>query len=236
MTQNQEINSIQTLVGQVSQGNRWIECTGLSGAERAYVTTKVHDNYRSAIWVILPTVKQAERFVEDLRFFSPTRNGSIYYFSPYNILPFKFISYHNETAANRIAVLYRLIEDATQPVVVTTIDALMQKIIPREVIGQFAELVLKDEGLDRDRFIDKLMCGGYIRSTIVEEPGDFSVRGGIVDIFAPLYSNPLRIEFFGDLVDSIRFFSVANQRTIRPVNEAVILPAKEIVQRKAVIS
>jgi transcription-repair coupling factor (superfamily II helicase) len=233
MTQNQEINSIQTLVGQISQGNRWIECTGLSGAERAYVTTKVHDSCPSAIWVILPTVKQAERFMDDLRFFTPKQNGPVHYFPPYNILPFKFISYHNETAANRIAVLYRLIEDAAQPVIVTTIDALMQKIIPREVIGQFAELVIKDEELDRDRLIDKLMCGGYIRSSIVEEPGDFSVRGGIVDIFTPLYSNPLRIEFYGDLVDSIRFFSVADQRTIRQENEAVILPAKEIVLNKS---
>ena len=68
---------------------------------------------------------------------------------------------------------------------------------------------MKNEEIDRELFIEKLICGGYSRSTIVEEPGDFSVRGGIIDIFSPLYSDPLRIEFFGDQVDSIRFFSAS---------------------------
>ena len=136
----------------------WIECTGLSGAERAYVTTKVHDSCPSAIWVILPTVKQAERFMDDLRFFTPKQNGPVHYFPPYNILPFKFISYHNETAANRIAVLYRLIEDAAQPVIVTTIDALMQKIIPLEnkifSRANVIQNILYSEGIDQDKILE----------------------------------------------------------------------------------
>jgi transcription-repair coupling factor (superfamily II helicase) len=77
--------------------------------------------------------------------------------------------------------------------------------------------------------INKLICGGYVRSTIVEEAGDFSVRGGIVDIFTPLYPNPLRIELYGDQVDAIRFFSAATQRKISDIDEAVIIPAKEVV-------
>jgi len=60
-------------------------------------------------------------------------------------------------------------------------------------------------------------------------PGDFCVRGGILDVFSPLYSDPLRIELYGDTVDSIRFFSAANQRTIKNIQEAVILPARETV-------
>jgi len=55
------------------------------------------------------------------------------------------------------------------------------------VITQYAELIMKNEEIDREQLIDKLICGGYVRTTIVEEPGDFSVRGGIMDIFSPLY-------------------------------------------------
>ena len=68
-----------------------------------------------------------------------------------------------------------------------------------------------------------------MRTAVTEEPGDFSVRGGILDIFSPLYADPLRVELFGDLVDSIRFFSAETQRTQKRVEEAVILPAREAI-------
>jgi transcription-repair coupling factor (superfamily II helicase) len=235
MGQNQEINYRKLLIEQLPQRDRGIECIGLSGSERAYLISKVYDKHQMPILIILPSVKEAERFFEDLRFFASKANSAILYFPPYNILPYKFLSYHNETAAKRIHVLYQLMENNEHSIVVTAMDALMQKIIPRQVISQYADLILKDEEIERDGLIEKLICGGYIRSPIVEEPGDFSVRGGIVDIFAPLYPNPLRIEFFGDIVDSIRFFSAASQRKVKDVNEAVILPAKEVVLNKNIL-
>ena len=63
----------------------------------------------------------------------------------------------------------------------------------------------------------------------MEEPGDFCVRGGIIDVFSPLYPEPVRIEMFGDLVESIRFFSAATQRTLEMASEVVLLPARETV-------
>jgi transcription-repair coupling factor (superfamily II helicase) len=167
-----------------------------------------------------------------MSFFIPARRSEILYFPPYNILPFSFLSYHSQTAARRICTLYQLLEANTYPIAVTSVDALMQKIIPRQVISQYAELIAVNEELERDHLISKLIFGGYVRSTLVEEPGDFSVRGGIVDIFNPLYSNPLRIEWYGDQVDAIRFFSAASQRKISDIDEVVILPAKEIVLNK----
>jgi transcription-repair coupling factor (superfamily II helicase) len=229
MDQNQEINYNPVLTEQIVQQHQRIEIIGLSGSERACLTAKLYKKLHTAFLVILPTVKQAERFFDDLRFFAPMPGASLIYFPPYNILPFTFLAYHNETASRRIRVLYRLLEHEQPPIVVTSIDALLQKIIPRQVITQYAELIMKNEEIDREQLIDKLICGGYIRSTIVEEPGDFSVRGGILDIFSPLYSDPLRIELFGDQVDSIRFFSAASQRKFKDVDEAIILPAKEVV-------
>ena len=66
-------------------------------------------------------------------------------------------------------------------------------------------------------------------AAVVEEPGDYSVRGGLIDVFSPLYSDPLRMEFFGDMVESIHFFSATSQRRIQPLIEAILLPAREAV-------
>ncbi len=143
--------------------------------------------------------------------------------------PFMDLADHSENAAKRIRTLYRLIADEVPMIVVTTVDALLHKIIPKQEIINYAELIEKGEEIDRDLLVKKLLCGGYVQSMIVEEPGDFCIRGGILDIFSPLYSDPLRIELFGDTVDSLRFFSAADQRTTKNILEAVILPAKEAI-------
>jgi transcription-repair coupling factor (superfamily II helicase) len=120
-------------------------------------------------------------------------------------------------------------------IVVTTVDALLQKIIPRQEIGRYAELLIVEEEIDRDGLIAKLISGGYSKTAIVEEFGDFSVRGGIIDVFSPLYDDPLRIELYGDLVESLRFFSASNQRKLNDIQEAIILPARELILNKKYI-
>ena len=233
MLQNQELISCETLFGILPERDRSIECIGFSGSEKAYLISKIYLRLRTSILVIVSSAKEGERLLEDLVFFTGNLEVPILFFPPYNILPFKFLSYHNETAGHRISVLYRLLETGVPSIVVTTVDALLQKIIPKEEINRYAELVIADEEIDREALIAKLITGGYTKTAIVEEPGDFSVRGGIVDIFSPLYPDPLRIEFFGDLVESIRFFSASNQRKIKNTDEAVILPAKEVILNEA---
>jgi len=209
-----------------------IECFGFSGSEKAYLVAQIFLQQRVPQLVIATSTKQAEQFIEDLRFFAGDSELPILFFPPYNILPFKFLSYHNETAGHRIRVLYRLLEENMPYIVVTTVDALLQKLIPRHEISRFAELVVAGEEIDRDYLIARLMSGGYSKSAIVEEPGDFSVRGGIIDIFSPLYPDPLRLEFYGDFVESLRFFSASSQRQFKSIDEAVILPAREVILDK----
>jgi len=229
MAQNQDIFLLESLINRLSGRDRRIECFGISGSEKAYLISKVFNQQQVSIFVIVDSLKEGQQVFEDLKFFCGNAEESILFFPPYNILPFKFLSYHNETAAHRISVLHRLMEATTPRVVVTTVDALLQKIVPKEEIIRYVDLILTGEEIDRERFIAKLISGGYTKAAIVEEPGDFSVRGGIVDVYSPLYPDPLRIEFFGDLVESLRFFSVSNQRKIRDIDEAVILPAKEVM-------
>jgi transcription-repair coupling factor (superfamily II helicase) len=204
--QNQEIISYNELIEQLTERKHSIDCIGFSGSEKAYLIAKFFLQQRVPLLVVASSTKQAEQLIEDLRFFAGNAEMPILFFPPYNILPFKFLSYHNETAGHRIRVLYQLLEETTPSVLVTTIEALLQKLIPRYEISRYAELVIAGEEVERDYLVSKLISGGYVKTAIVEEPGDFSIRGGIIDIFSSLYPDPLRIEFYGDLVESLRFF------------------------------
>ena len=227
--QNQELILSAKLSDHLRDRSREIDCIGLSGSERSYLISKIYSQHQLPCLVVVSTVKEAEILIADLRFFSGQPELPILFFPPYHILPFKFLSYHNETAGHRIRVLHQLMEFNRPPIVVTTVDALLQKIIPRQEIGRYVELLIAEEEIDRDGLITKLIAGGYSKTAIVEEFGDFSVRGGIIDVFSPLYDDPLRIEFYGDMVESLRFFSASNQRKIKDIQEAIILPARELI-------
>jgi len=230
--QNQEIISYKELIEHLPEPERSIECIGFSDSAKAYLIANIFLQRKVPLLVVASSTKQAEALIEDLRFFAGDEQLPILFFPPVNILPFKFLSYHNETAGNRIRVLYQLLEATGPAVVVTTVGALLQKLIPRHEISRYAELVIAGEEIERDYFVSKLISGGYVKTAIVEEPGDFSVRGGIIDIFSPLYPDPLRIEFYGDFVESLRFFSASSQRQFKSIHEAVILPAKEVILDK----
>jgi transcription-repair coupling factor (superfamily II helicase) len=235
MIQNQVINSLKALIDQIATRNSSVDCLGAIGSDRAFLVSKIYQQLRLPMLVVVPSVKEAGSFLEDLRFFSPAGDFPLFLFPAYNVLPFKFLSYHSETAARRIHTLYQMLTSNPPPIVVTSVDALLQKIIPKQEIINYAELLVAGEEIERDYLIEKLVSGGYAHAAIVEEPGDFCVRGGIVDIYCPLYAEPLRIDFFADRVESIRVFSAGSQRTIKSIDEAVILPAREMVLNKELL-
>ena len=235
MAQNQAINSPGFLIDQIPHRDDTIEFYGTSGSERAYFIWRIYRELRIPIFVVTPSTKSAQSILDDLIFFQNSADVPLFLFPSYNISPFKFLAYHNETAARRIYALYQLLESKTPPIVVSSVDALLQKLIPKQEIINFAELVVAGEEIEREDLIEKLVSGGYVHASVVEEPGDFCVRGGIVDIYCPLYQDPLRIEFFGDTAESIRRFSAASQRTLQVLEEAVVLPAREMVLNKALL-
>lgn len=235
MFQNQEKNSLDSFLNVVHKRDREIECFGLNGSQKAYFVFRLYLHHPQPMVVVLPKASDAEQFISDLEFFCGRLSWPIIYFPPYHILPFKYLSYHGQTAARRIQGLYKLLEYSLSapPLVITTAGAMIQKVMPREYFSNFLELVMENEEIETDHLIEKLNAGGYERTMIVEEPGDYSIRGGIIDIFSPLYDDPLRIELFGDQVDSLRFFSAENQRTLKRISDAVILPARETVLYKS---
>jgi len=203
--------------------------TGLSGAERAYLVLRLHWITQRTLSVLTASTEDAQRFISDLNFFAGAGKLNILYFPPYNILPFKLLSYHSETAAHRIETLFSLVENSIPTILVTTVSAVMQHVVPRSELTAFADLVMVGEDIDRNQLVARLDSGGYEPVTIVEEPGDFCLRGGVLDVFTPGYPDPIRIEQFGDCVESIRFFSASSQRSRGALDEAIILPAREAI-------
>ncbi len=203
--------------------------SGVTPSQRAYAVYRIYQEQRRPMLIVLASEKEAEEFMGDLQFFAQNIELPQIYFPAYHLLPAKFLTYNNETSARRIDALYQLTEASKPAIVVTTISALMQKIVPKNHLLEFAELIIEGEEIDLDQLIRKLIAGGYSRTMIVEEQGDFCLRGGILDLFSPLYPDPIRLELFGDWVESLRFFSADTQRTHRSLSDAVILPAREVI-------
>jgi transcription-repair coupling factor (superfamily II helicase) len=229
MVQNQEKIYLAQFIASIPQRRESIDCVGLQKVDKACLIAMLYQQYHEPMVVVVSSAKDGRRLCDELRFFLGSEASAVQYFPPYNLLPYKFLTSDNETAAHRIRVLYNLVNQGIPPVIVTTIDGLMKKTLPRASLFDYAELVMAGEEIDREALIEKLEAGGYERAAIVEEPGDYCVRGGILDIFSPLYPQPLRTELFGDLVESLRFYSPVSQRTVKEVTEAVILPAKEAI-------
>jgi transcription-repair coupling factor (superfamily II helicase) len=228
--------TVSELIERIAPPQSNVFCSGLSGSEQAYVIHRMHKELKSPLLVVVDGPKKLETFIKDLRFFAGSDRARIFHFPPYNLLPFKTLSYHNETATQRIRALFHLTLNQAPFILVTTVSGMMHKLMPKKELAGYAELVMAGEDTDRDQLVEKLIAGGYVRTGIVEEPGDFSVRGGILDVFSPMYDEPLRIEFFGDTVDSLRFFSAESQRKLKNIDEAVILPATEIILRKSALT
>ncbi|MCP3927340.1 MAG: transcription-repair coupling factor [Desulfobacterales bacterium] len=209
-----------------------IDLTGFDGSEKSLLISDFYKANRVNTVVIVPDQKDCEKVKNDISFFAGKTDIPVEIFPEYNILPFKSLSYHSDIAAQRIKILYKIIENSNPSIIITTSNAALQRIIPRNELSDYAELIMKNEDVDRDELIAKLISGGYLRTPIVEEPGEFCIRGGIIDIFSPSYDDPLRIEFFGDTVESIRFFSPLSQRKLKDIDEAIILPAREVIVQK----
>lgn len=233
-TQNLSNPVIDTMIESVKSGAASIRCSGAAGSERAYAVSLLVQKLNRPFFAVLPTLSEAESFAQDLQFFTDGADIPILLFPPYNILPFKRIAYHNQTAAQRIRLLYQMTASIDGPAVfITPVETLLQRLIPKKELCDYAELLMVNEEIDRDELIGKLHAGGYTHAAIVEEPGDYTIRGGIIDIYSPMYPEPVRVETFGDTIDSLRLFSSVNQRKIRDVEEAIILPASEAIVRKS---
>jgi transcription-repair coupling factor (superfamily II helicase) len=150
-------------------------------------------------------------------------------FYPAKDLCFYSANIHGKAIANeRLKVIEKLTtgESAT---VITTMTAGLEMVQSIEKYADNAKFIKTGQEMNFDNFIESLNQMGYVRSVQIENPGEYAVRGGIVDIFTLSGDCPVRIEFWGDEIDTIREFDVDSQRSIETLDEIVIFPASEII-------
>ena len=182
--------------------------------------------------MITATEQEAERLLQDLQFFYPLLGMPIERlarFPQWGTLPYQSSLPDVEVIAQRAMTLHRLI-NRESTVMVTSVPALLQKILPKNIFSDACLALNVGAILDREPLIRSLLRLGYHRVSIVEIPGEFSIRGGILDVFSTAHSNPLRVEFLGDTIDSIRVFDPSTQESIQQLKNGWILPAREFLQ------
>jgi len=228
--------TILPVLNDVQAGKKTIEVSELWGAAKALFLFGLRRELDRPVIVITASEDAAEALVDDMNFFrqKATRgdaDGSalkIQIFPPWGMLPFEADSPDSRTVGERMRFLYNLVS-GSPGIFVVPVPSLMQKLPPwRHFIDSVKSISTKTQ-LDPDSLVASLVATGYESSSLVTRVGEFSKRGGIIDFFSPLHDLPVRIEFFGDRMESLRAFDAETQRSTEEIREAVMLPVRELI-------
>jgi transcription-repair coupling factor (superfamily II helicase) len=198
-----------------------VENLAVSGpaALRPLAIAALADQADRTILAVTSTGPEAEDLLESLRALLPTDSVALY--PGWETLPHERLSPRADTVGRRIAVLRRLRHpssvDATTgalKVVVAPVRSVLQPQVPGLGELEPVRLTAGDSGLELEDVVGALAAAGYARTDLVANRGDFAVRGGILDVFPPTEEHPLRVEFWGDEVEEVRYFKVADQRSL----------------------
>lgn len=188
-----------------------------------------HARHRGAVLHVARDANRLSTLEEAIPFFAP--DVEVLSFPAWDGVPYDRVAPNAETIAERIATLSALIDrvpDAKQPLVVlTTIHAALQRVPPRDFIAGSSMKLHAGNVTNMQSLIDRLEASGYARSGTVVDPGQYAVRGGILDLYPP-GGEPVRLDFFGDTLESIRAFEPETQRTKARLNEVHLLPMSEV--------
>ena len=237
----------------LNRGERkcWIE--GLEGAAKCYLvaslwhgsTSLTIKRFGGTALLLTPSSDQAERLYQDLIGFLSPHPGraaqagrmtgpesaaqmGIFVFPSLDVLLYEQVSPDYHLIRERLTVLQRLSSDQ-KTLVIATPAALLHRTLPPPVLEDASFGVSLGDSLPPERLASQLVALGYEREEMVEIPGQFSVRGGIVDIFPSTTEFPVRLEFLGDEVESLRTFDPQTQRSQDSIESFLLLPAREII-------
>ena len=219
------------LLDEVKQSNnKTIICLN---SARPYILTALYENLQKPVLLVTAQPENAKKFQEQLT--SWYSEKEIYLFPELDILPYERLTPDTSTEIDRIKVLSMLVEydesiERTQPpLVVTSAAALMSRTTAYKDFKDSQRTVKQGMNIEPFHLLEDFQKMGYWLENIVEIPGMMSHRGGIIDIYPPTTENPIRLEFFGDTIDSIRTFDPATQRSIDKIEEIRIGPAAELL-------
>jgi transcription-repair coupling factor (superfamily II helicase) len=218
-----------------------LHVTGVAGGAPGLVVRALAALGRRKIIAVTPDAETARALAADVSFLLGVRDaddaeaeggstlGRVLLYLPSEASPYADVNPDRRGTQTRLATLFHVAMDLPWDVLVCSVTALARKVVPREEVMEHAELVVAEQEIDRDKLAARLSMAGYIRSPLVEDPGSFAIRGALLDVWAPCAEAPVRIEFYGDLVMSIKAFDPEDQRTIRQVREVWLSPAREAI-------
>jgi transcription-repair coupling factor (superfamily II helicase) len=201
--------------------------TGAPQGYDAYVVAEAAKRRGAPVLFVAQDDIQADVMARAIAFFAPT--VTVLNFPAWDCLPYDRVSPKSDIESRRLATLAALARAPDQAcVIVTTVNALLQRVPPKDVIQGASFAAKNGAEVDRDALVAFLSGSGYVRAGTVREPGDFALRGGIVDLWPPGEEQPLRLDFFGSTLDAIRRFDTETQLSDKTVvTEVALLPASE---------
>src|SRR4051794_20747515 len=196
---------------------------------RPFVVAALAGRAGRPVLAVTPTTREAEALVAALQSFLPAE--TVVDYPAWETLPHERLSPRADTVGQRLAVLRRLRHPSTDDptsgplaVVVAPVRSVLQPQVPGLGGLRPVELRAGDTGKELTDIVTDLVAAGYARVELVEKRGDFAVRGGILDVFPPTEEHPLRVEFWGDDVEEIRYFKVVDQRSLEVAEHGLWAP------------
>ncbi len=216
---------VRELTQAVENGDCPAQLTGLSPVHRAQIAAAVRQATGRPLLMLCADEREADRQATDLRLLT----GKDVTVLPRREWQLRPSAASRDWEHRRLRALYDM--DRAE-ITVATVDALVQRTIPRSVLRDSVITLNADGRYDTTELTRQLTAAGYTRSDQVEGPGQFALRGGILDVFSPGMDQPVRCEFFDDEVDSLGWFDVATQRRTANCRSALILPAGEVLPHR----
>jgi transcription-repair coupling factor (superfamily II helicase) len=221
--------SVEGALGALRDGAQHISLSGLHDVAKALVAAYLTHELRRPAFFITDSNRRAEALAETVRFFStvfPGVSGGVTTLPAFDTLPWESQSPHPDILERRAATLFRL-TDGQVSLVIAPVQAALWRFQDATIYLSLARTLTKDAEVPLEEFISHLAGVGYTRTEMVELPGQFAMRGGIVDVFSAEAPRPVRIELLGDTVESVREFDPRTQRSIAPVQRTTLLPLTE---------
>src|SRR5467141_2348293 len=206
-----------------------VSVAGLHDVAKAFIAAYLTHELRRPAFFVTDSNRRAESLAETLRFFSgifPGAAGGVATLPAFDTLPWEAQSPHADILERRAATLFRLADGQVSLAIAPIAAALWRYQDPAAYL-YLTRTLAKDTEIPHEELLTHLGSVGYTRTEMVELPGQFAVRGGIIDVFSPEAARPVRIELLGDTVESVREFDARTQRSIAPVQRTTLLPLTE---------
>jgi len=198
----------------------------LVGASASLAAAELARSLQKPLVVLATDPRHADQFEAEIRYFADD-NLPVTHFVEWETLPYDSFSPHQDIISQRLSVIATL-PQMTHGIVIVSIPTLLQRLPPVDYVAARTLVLRTGQTLDRRAFIDDLAAAGYLRIPQVEEHGEFAVRGSLIDVFPMGSAQPLRIDFFDDEIDTLRYFNAGTQLSGDNASKIEILPAREV--------